>query len=454
MPTSPTTFLERYDLIVLGSGPGGQRAAVQAAKLKKSVLIVEKEKIGGSCLHTGTIPSKTLREAAIQSAGMNSLGEVMSQKKRVIDGESSVIQEQLQRNDVHLILGTGSFLSPNEVAVSTTEGIKTFHATYIVIATGTHPNRPTSIPFNSSSVHDSDTILSIDHLPSSLAILGAGVIGSEYASIFARLGVRVTMLDRRNTLLRGIDADILKILTQHFVTMGIELKLSTEMPTIRAITHQGRPMAECTFGNEKRVFEAVLYCMGRDGNTADLNLKNAGVDADDRGMLKVNEHYQTAVSNIFAVGDIIGFPALAASSGEQGRLAANFMFGKDGGKFPDAFPYGIYTIPEISCAGLHEVELHKSATPFVVGRAFYKELARGKILNDDNGFLKLLVHKTTKKLLGVHIIGTGATELVHIGQVAMALGADIEFLVNNVFNYPTLAEAYKVAAYNAYNQLR
>lgn len=448
MPLTKNTILEKYDLIVIGSGPAGQRAAVQAAKLKKTVLVVERDLVGGGCLHTGTVPSKTLREAALRSlvTTKDPLSAVMATKNHVIEGEVGVIKAQLTRNHVHAIHGTAEFISSHSIRVKSKEDEKIISATYFVIATGTHPTHSKDIVFDNKKVFDSDTILQLEKLPATLGIVGAGVIGCEYASIFAKLGVKVTIFDRRTTLLRDIDNDVLAQLTKEFENSGITLRLAANLDKIHG--------SELYCNGIRQTFEALLYCMGRTGNSIELNLAKAGLNADARGYLKVNESYQTQVPHIFAVGDIIGAPGLAASGAEQGRLAANFIFTKEAVKFPATFPYGIYTIPEISCVGEQEESLKKAGTPYVVGRAYYKELARGKILGDEHGFLKLLVHKETKKIVGVHILGTQATELIHIGQVAMALDSGIEFLVNNVFNYPTLAEAYKVAAYNAYNQLR
>jgi NAD(P) transhydrogenase len=441
-----------YDLVVLGSGPAGQRAAVQAAKLKKKVLVIERDGIGGACLHLGTIPSKTLREAALSSESLNDpLQSVMQRKDAVISAEAKVITEQLRRNSVEFIAGTGSFLSPREVQVKTNHGeLLTYQGRHFVIATGTRPFRDPSIPFDNSSVFDSDTILKIPKLPASLAILGAGVIGCEYASIFAKLGVAVTLLDRRQELLRSVDQEVVAALDKHFRSSGVNMGLGSYPDCIQK-NAEGR--LQFNAGGKAFQVDAVLVCMGREGNSESLALDKAGITPLPRGLISVNTHYQTSIPHIYAVGDIIGAPALAASSAEQGRLASAHAFAGGKDAFPSSFPYGIYTIPEISSVGAQEEELKSKQIPYVVGRAHYRELARGKILGDDYGFLKLLVHKESHHILGVHVIGSGATELVHIGQMALSLEAKVEFLVANVFNYPTLAEAYKVAAYNAYNQL-
>jgi len=329
-----------------------------------------------------------------------------------------------------------------------------------VIATGTRPCRPSDLDFDGVTLFDSDTILAIQRQPRTLLVIGAGVIGCEYASICARMGVKVTLIDGRSELLKSMDQEIVVALIRQFEKAGIELRLNTVFHHLACVPSEfgGRPttLVELSgpFGTESRVFDAILYCGGRSGNYEALNLTAVGLQPDERGVLKVNRNYQTGVPHIYAVGDIIGSPALAASSAEQGRLAALHAFTGTPAEFPETFPYGIYTIPEVSSVGFQEAQLAKRGIKYVVGKAHYHELARGKMLADDFGFLKLVVHAGTRRIVGVHVIGTSATELVHIGQVAMFFGATIEFFVENVFNYPTLAEAYKVAAYNAYNQLR
>ncbi len=443
-----------YDMIVIGSGPSGQRAAVQAAKLKKRVCIVERDAIGGACLHTGTIPSKTLREAALvpHSDSTAQFNAVMKRKHGVIEAEAKVIAEQLKRNQVDFVQGNASFQSPHRIRVQGVAQTSEIEAPFIIIATGTRPCRPSGIAFNDRTIFDSDSILTIPRKPDTMAVLGAGVIGSEYASIFSRMGVQVTLVDQRDRLLSWMDTEITDTLKNHFIESGVELKLGFTTTDIgpAAKAHQ----AKVSLNGKSRDFDALLICMGRMGNTEDLNLASAGLKASDRSLLAVNEWYQTTVPHIYAVGDVIGSPGLASASSEQGRLAAAHAFNIRDGSFPDSFPYGIYTIPEISSVGAQEADLKSRGITYVVGRARYNELARGKIIGDEHGFLKLLFDSKTRRLLGVQIIGSQATELVHIGQAAFILGAGIDFFVNNVFNYPTLAEAYKVAAYNAYNQLK
>ncbi len=441
-------------MIVIGSGPSGQRAAVQASKLGKKALIVERDWIGGSCLHTGTIPSKTLREAALTSTqeGSAIFEQVMKRKHWVIEEEARVIAEQLKRNRVEFRQGQASFEKPHQIKVETATGTERFSADFIVIATGTRPVRPADVPFNPHTIFDSDSILSLLSKPATLAVIGAGVIGSEYASIFSRMGVRVTLTDQRDRLLSWMDEEITQTLQAHFVQSGIELCLGAKTSGLGLTSDTKK--AKLSINGVERVYDALLICMGRAGNTEMLNLAATGLRANDRGLLPVNEWYQTTEPHIYAVGDVIGSPGLASASSEQGRLAAAHAFNLRDGSFPDSFPFGIYTIPEISSVGAQESDLKAKGIAYVVGRGRYKELARGKILGDDLGFLKLLFDAKTRKLLGVQVIGTGATELVHIGQAAFILGAGVDFFVNNVFNYPTLAEAYKVAAYNAYNQFK
>ena len=448
-----TKFFPHYDLIVIGSGPAGQRAAVQAAKIEKKVLVIEKEKIGGSCVHLGTIPSKTMREAAIlgDKVKNGSLLPVMKRKNDVIANETKIIRNQLERNGVHFAEGSASFLSPHEIEIRNGKKTQTVKGEKIFIAVGTTPSQSTDYVFDHTSIFDSDSILALKKAPKSILIVGAGVIGCEYASIFAKLGVKVTLVDRRKELLRSVDDEIVEHLKAQFALSKIALHLGSEMSPL--VKNKKTKQLEITIDKKKKKIEAALICLGREGNTKSLGLEKVGILAEPRGLLKVNAQYQTTASHIYAVGDVIGAPALAASSSEQGRLAACYAFGVECDPFPDSFPYGIYTIPEISTVGLHERDLLEKKIPYVVGRAKYKELARGQILQDESGFLKLLFHKETHVLLGIHIIGSGATELVHIGQVAFAHQAKVEFFLKNVFNYPTLAEAYKVAAYNAMNHI-
>ena len=449
-----------WDLLIIGSGPGGQRAAVQAAKLGKRVLVVERAKIGGSCLHLGTIPSKALREAALAEKGVAQLLSVMSRTHGVIAEEARVIERQLARNAVTFVHGEARFTSPDEVEIATASGPRRRERAHkFIIATGTRPRRPTDIPFDEERVFDSDSILQLGIPPGTMAVVGAGVIGCEYASIFARMGVKVTLFDRKRELLPAIDPEVTASLRAYFDGHGVEFVGGCEYTNVHTLCERdGRTVVrmQTTVDHEARLrdFDVALLCLGRIGNVESLDLAAAGLACDERGLLAVNERYQTKQLHIYAVGDVIGAPALAASSSEQGRIAAAHALTGEAAPFPETFPYGIYTVPEISSVGLQESELQAKNVPYVVGRANYRELARGKIIDDDHGFLKLLVRRDDARVVGVHVIGTSATELVHVGQVAMAFGATVHFFVENVFNYPTLAEAYKVAALNAANQLR
>ncbi|MES2965338.1 MAG: Si-specific NAD(P)(+) transhydrogenase [Bdellovibrionota bacterium] len=454
---------KKYDLIVIGSGPGGHRAAVQASKLGQRVLIVEKDGMGGACLHTGTIPSKALREQALASEkGRAWATELMARTHGVIEEEREVTIEHFRRNGVEAVHGTASLTGPNRVKIVAADESVEIEARYILIATGTRPRRPNDIPFDDKAICDSDSILKLDRHPTTMCVLGAGVIGCEYASIFARMGVKVVLVDARPELLGSIDREIVEALTKQFEKSGVDLRLATEFKNLKVDKdREGKPIARIELVShgvagketEERMFDVVLYCLGRTGNYEALNLSAVGLEPDKRGQLTVDSNYQTSVPSIYAVGDIIGAPALAASSSEQGRLAILHAFTGEKAQFPDTFPYGIYTIPEISSVGVQESVLKARNVKYVVGKAPFPVLARGKMLNDEFGFLKILVHKKTRRVMGVHVIGTSATELVHIGQVAMAFGATVDFFIENVFNYPTLAEAYKVAAINAENKL-
>lgn len=444
-----------FDLIVVGSGPAGQRAAIQAAKLRKSVAIIEKDSWGGNCVHKGTLPSKTLREAALAETKHDTgvLARVLARVKEVAEQESKVIEEAFQRNQVQQFRGTAQLTSDRSVEIKSPEKVLQLTASKIILATGSSPNRISGVDYDGRTVFDSDTILELTELPQTLVVMGAGVIGCEYASIFARLGCQVTLIDRRKDMLRSVDQEIVGNLITHLKQFSVNLKVGADIGPIKKVPAGGSFQIEIQSGNGAIRADAALICWGRSGNISHLNLQSAGIKADERGLLSVNDHYQTSAHNIYAVGDLIGNPALASSSSEQGRLAAAHAFDLKGYVFPKSFPYGIYTIPEISSIGAHEEELAQKKIPYIVAKAKFNETVRGLILRDYTGLLKMLVHKETHELLGVHIIGTNATELIHIGQAAFATGQKIEYLVDNVFNYPTLAEVYKVAAYRAMNQL-
>lgn len=437
--------MESFDLVVVGSGPGGSRAAIQAAKLGRRVALVERGGLGGFCVHTGTIPSKTLREAAFRGLAFAAATKRMRQ---VRDAEAQVVEDQLRRNGVKLFRAEAAFSGPHELVLRGSRTVKV-RAEKILLATGTSPIRHEEIPWATRGVYDSDTILGLRQLPKRLLVIGAGVIGAEYASIFAHLGSQVTLADRRQELLRAVDQEITDALRASLAAAGLRFALG--LPFAFLPRAKGSANLKIKLGSRTQAFDAALVCLGRQSGLSSMNLAAAGLAADERGNLKVNDSFATSIPHIYAVGDVIGAPGLAAAAAEQGRIAACRMFGASCASFPGTFPYGIYTIPEISMVGKREEEL--AGIPFVVGRAHFRELARGLISGDEHGFVKLLVHRETRRLLGVHVFGTAASDLVHIGQAVMALDAPVDYLVDQVFNYPTFAEAYKVAALQVTNQL-
>lgn len=461
-----------YDLIVIGSGPGGQRAAIQAAKLEKRVAIVEKRTVlGGTCINTGTIPSKTLREAVMHLSGYRersfygssyavkqhiTMQDLLFRTNLVIKHEQDVTRHQVMRNNIDLIEGWGSFAGPHKVRVESAEnhGSQELTAEKIIIAVGTTATKNDKIPFDPETIFTSDEILDLAKLPKTLAVVGAGVIGTEYTTIFAALGVRITLIDKRPVLLDFVDDEIADSLAYQMRENRVTLRLGEEVSSIETVTDEHGKRVKIHLQSGKQVLaEKVLYSIGRTGNTFRLGLENAGISPDDRGRIKVNTHYQTEVPNIYAVGDVIGFPSLASTSMEQGRLAACHAFGIEAKSTPTLLPYGIYTIPEISMVGRSEEELTQANIPYEVGKARYREIARGQIIGDNTGILKLIFHSETKQLLGVHIMGEGASELVHIGQAVLSYNGTIDYFVNTVFNYPTLAECYKIAALDGLNRL-
>lgn len=462
----------QFDLVVIGSGPAGQRAAIQASKLNKRVALIEKRSVvGGVCINTGTIPSKTLREAVLYLSGFRerslygasysvkqkiTMQDLLFRTDNVIKHEIDVTRHQLLRNRVEMLEGTASFMDPHALRLDypDAQGHAEVSANIIIIATGTEATRDPHIPFDGQRIFISDDILSLDHLPRSLSIVGAGVIGCEYASLFATLGVRVTLIDKRTSLLPFIDNEIGEALAYHMREHRVTLRLGEEVNSIEPIVNEHGPRVMITLASGKQIVtERALYSIGRTGATRSLNVEAAGLKPTTRGQLKVNEFYQTEVPHIYAVGDVIGFPSLASTSMEQGRLATCHAFGVSTKSVPQLFPYGIYTIPEISFVGQTEQELTKNAIPYELGKAHYREIARGQILGGNVGLLKLVFHLQSRELLGVHIFGEGASELVHIGQAVMAYKGTIDHFVDTVFNYPTLAECYKTAAFDGINRL-
>jgi NAD(P) transhydrogenase len=459
----------QYDLVVIGAGPAGQKGAVQAAKLKKSAVIVEKEPHpGGICLYTGTLPSKTLRETVMFYQGFRkrmlrgvscqldkatTLADLMYQKDTVIEHERAIISDQLMRNDVQVIRGLAAFADSHRIMVTGPEGGQTeLHAEYVLIATGSRPQHPACIPRVEAPIFDSDTILKINRIPRTLMVLGGGVIGCEYACIFAALGTKVTLVDRRKQPMRFMDEEITAALSFHMRDMGTTFKLGEEVESVEVI--DGEQVCTRLKSGKVMYTEALLSASGRVAATEGLKLTEIGVPEQESGHIAVNEHYQTEVPHVYAAGDVIGFPSLASASMDQGRLAACHMFGYPASSFPNVLPYGVYTIPEISMVGKTEQELTEQCVPYETGVARLREIARGQIIGETEGLLKLIFHQHTRELLGVHVIGEGATELVHIGQAVIAHKGTIEYFVHSVFNYPTLAEAYKVAALNGLNKLR
>jgi NAD(P) transhydrogenase len=455
-----------YDLLVIGSGPGGQRAAIAAAKLGRRVAVVDRrDMIGGVCVNTGTIPSKTMREAVLYLTGMAqrelygasyrvkndiSIADLTSRTQHVIGREVEVVRAQLLRNHVDVLIGTAEFVNPHTVALDGPDHV-TVSADRIVLAPGTRPARPDSVAFDDVRVVDSDGILGLDRVPMSMLVIGAGVIGVEYASIFAALGTRVTVVDQRPQMLEFCDEEIVESLRFHLRDLAVSFRFGEEVSSVEVSEHG----AITTLSSGKRIAaETVMYSAGRQGATEELALEKAGLEPDRRGRISVDENFLTSVGHIYAVGDVIGFPALAATSMEQGRLAAMHAMGESAHALAGLQPIGIYTIPEISYVGATESELTDGQVPYEVGLSRYRELARGQIVGDSYGMLKLLVHATERTLLGVHVFGTGATDLVHIGQAVMGCGGTVDYLVDTVFNYPTLSEAYKVAALDATNKLR
>ncbi len=458
---------DNYDLIVIGSGPAGQKAAIQAAKIHKKVAIIERGRdVGGVAVHTGTIPSKTLREAVMYLSGYDQRGlygksyrlknqltieDLMQRVTITINQETEVMSDQLRRNGVEILDGTASFVDAHIIQLEDRLGKKSEYKTKkVLLATGTRPRRPEGVPFDGEVIMDSDDILSLKKIPKSMTVIGAGVIGVEYASIFSALDIKVTLVDARSCMMRFMDREITDELTHMLRDRGVTMRLGESIQKVEK--ENGR--AIITLDSGKRIIsDVVMYAAGRMGCTSALKLENAGLSADKNHRLEVNKYYQTKVKHIYAAGDLIGFPSLASTSMEQGRLAARHAFGLSLSSRPDLFPFGVYAVPEMSMVGKTEEELTEQKIPYEVGIARLKETARGHIMGLQEGMLKLIFSLETKKLLGVHVLGEDATELVHIGQVAFALGGDLEFFIENVFNYPTLAEAYKIAALDANNRM-
>ncbi len=461
-----------YDIIIIGSGPAGHRAAIQSAKLGKRVAVIEKKTlIGGVSVNTGTIPSKTLREAVLHLSGFRqrsiygasytvkehiTMNDLLMRADHVIRHEIEINKAQLQRNGVEVIPGIATIINAHTVHLHFVgrKGEDELTTRCIMIAVGTTVAKPPEIPFDSETIFTSDGLLKLDHLPKTLTVVGGGVIGCEYACMFATLGTRVTLVELSERLLTFVDHEIVDALVYHMRQQRVTLRLGENVRSIeKAKTRYGRGVKTRLASGKEIVTEMALYAIGRQGATSQLGLENIGIVPDKRGRIAVNEHYQTEIPNIYAVGDVVGFPSLASTSMEQGRMAACHAFGIEHQSIPELFPYGIYAIPEISTVGANEEELTHQNIPYEVGKAYYKEIARGQIIGDTIGMLKLIFHRENHKLLGVHIIGEGASELIHIGQTVMAFGGTVDYFINTVFNYPTLAECYKTAAFDGVNRL-
>jgi len=456
-----------FDLIVIGSGPAGQRAAIQGAKIGKRVVLIEKrDVIGGACINTGTIPSKTMREAVLHLSGFHyqniyginyrvkekiSMSDLSFRVQHVIKTEIDVTRAQLARNGVEMLSGTASFVDPNHIRVTNSLGQVDLEAANIILAVGTQPSASPKVPLNGRTIVNSDQIMQMPDIPKTLIVVGGGVIGVEYTCMFATLGVRVILVEKRPRLLEFADSEIVEALSYHLRDHRVTMRLNEEVDSVDEAT----PGCVVAYLQSKKKIsgDALLYAVGRQGNIDELNLEAAGIKADARGRIEADAEYRTSQPHIYAVGDVIGFPSLASVSMEQGRIAAAHAFGVALHSNPAYYPYGIYTIPEISFIGKTEEQLTEEDVPYEVGVAYYREIARGQIRGDTTGRLKLIFHRETKELLGVHIIGEGASELLHIGQAVLILKGTVDYFVDTVFNYPTLAECYKAAAFNGLNKL-
>jgi len=460
--------MEHYDMLVIGSGPSGRRAAVQSAKLGKSVMVVDKgRRLGGVSVHTGTIPSKTLRETVLNLSGWRergfygrgyrvkqdiSSGDLIQRLHKTLDHEVEVLQHQFMLNTVRSLRAEARFVDRNRVALTTEQGEHSEASfDHALISVGTRPFRPDNVPFDRKRIFDSDEMLELERLPRTLTVIGGGVIGVEYATIFSALDVPVTLIESRPTILDFIDREVVDDFIHQMRDRGMTVRLGSAIKQIAS-----KPdCAEVTLADGRLVrSEIVLYAAGRTGNIGSLGLDTIGVEADARGRIKVDPvSFQTSVPNIYAAGDVIGFPSLASTSMEQGRVAACHAFGVALPPPPETFPYGIYAVPEISTVGQSEEQVREAGLPYEVGVARFRETSRGHIMGVNTGFLKLIFALETRRLLGAHIIGEGATELIHIGQAVINLGGTVDFFVNNTFNYPTLAEAYKIAGLDAWNRM-
>jgi NAD(P) transhydrogenase len=458
---------QNYELAVIGSGPAGQKAAIAASKLGKKAVVVDRPgRLGGVSLQSGTIPSKTLREGILYFTGFRqrsfygrsyhlkddvSVGDLAFRVNTVRTRQGEVVKDQLRRNQVRVIEGLARFADPHTLDIESDAGSSRITAEHILIACGSRPAHNPMVPVDGKKIVDSDQLGALESLPRELIVVGAGVIGLEYASMATALGARVTVIEQRPTILDFADREIVETLTYWMRESGATLRLGETVTGVE-VAAEGHVLAHLDSGKDVRG-DVLLYCVGRQCNSDRLNLEAAGLSADARGRLTVDEFFRTSVPHIYAAGDVIGFPALASTSMEQGRLAARHMFGYRTVPRAATFPYGIYTIPEISMVGRTEEELTNAKVAYEVGRARYEEIAKAQMLGADNGLLKILFHPQTHEIFGIHAIGDGASEIIHIGQTALALGGRLDYFSDAVFNFPTLAEAYRVAALDGLNKV-
>jgi len=459
---------QEFDLVVIGSGPAGQKGAICAAKMRKRVAVIDRTMMmGGVCVHTGTIPSKSVREAIFQLTGTAvrsfygtnfrgngdiSVSDLSFRVNKIVARETEVIRAQLKRNGIVIFQGSGQFVDPHTIEVQGDSERFTPRGENILVACGTRPARHPDVSFDGKRIMDTDEITKLNGLPREIIVVGAGVVGLEYASFLAALGVEVTLIDQRPVILDFVDREIVDALAYHLRQMGTTFRLGEKVTRVGIDPQRDRVFAELESGKKVQA-DVLLYAVGRQAKGDQIRLEAAGLQPDPRGKINVNKYLQTSVPHIYAAGDVIGFPALASTSMEQGRLASCHMFGAPCEHMPELFPYGIYTIPEISMVGQNEEKLTAAKIPYEVGISKYSELAKSMMLGDETGMLKLLFDRNTHKLLGVHVIGQRATEIIHIGQAVLAFGGSIEYFRDAVFNYPTLAEAYKVAALDGLNKL-
>ena len=461
--------IHHFDIVVIGSGPSGEKAATQASKLKKHVALIEKSnRLGGVSLHTGTIPSKSLRETVMhfsllrqQTHGIEisfkdnlSTNELMYRKEMVIRDQENSLRRNFEKNNITIFEGTPKFKSSSTIELIPTysKDIQEISADYFVIATGSSPLRPKWAPFDNECVFDSDTILEIKHLPKKVTIIGAGVIGCEYASIFSKMGIRVNLIARNRNVLPFVDRQIAENLMYQMRNQRVTLRLGE---VVEDITKIDKNEVHVKLGSNKILpCSTVMVAAGRYANSGSLNLKKIGIDIGNEGLIKTNEHFQTTQSNIYAVGDVIGFPGLASTAKSQARIAVLHAFNQlKTEKMPKDLPIGIWTIPAVSMVGKTEEELTDSCIPYEMGIAHFKEISRAHIMGKDEGILKILFDPETLKILGIHIIGPQAAELIHLGHSVMFFEGTIKYFMNTVFNSPSLDEAYRVAAFNGMNRL-